>query len=758
MVLELYGDKTLTARSVGNAIFSCFPKTTVNYLTKSQVIYCGLALKNNQSEVEHLNFSDIANVLPPDVSVLAKTPDFVMAIPTTLELNGNIVFSKLTITCETNNVKLTIQGKNVDLEELGFDEKILCEKKSILNMIDLVRHIKLCCGKPTDLTNNDKLSKGSYIANVNRIGEMPTQNLKSKTCKAVLPWVTQNKTHYCQSCRNAESYSQRCKNDSRSEAKPANTSGDCKDAEMEDSEEFMGILTKLAPRAPENMKILIKSQIDALNATSPKGRRWDPQVISWCLSIWNRSPANYNNIKDNDFLILPSTSLLKSIKNRVHQTAGINQDHLQWMFQSAENQQIPPQGRSGGLIHDEMKIQEDIVVVRRADGISLSGFVDTGKSAMEIRTLNSKEKKQELATDVLQIVFQGYTGFRFPVAHYPTDGVKACDLHCILWEVVSHLHRWGFNIDFIMQDGGRDNRTFIKDCFPPQSPPMNSKYLVTNICSPDRMVALCQDYSHNIKKLRNNLLKSGVKKSHPRCIQLSGKSIVWQQWLDAVKWDRDSNSQRIHYKVTEAHLNPSSTEKMRNELAQDMLGAEALHLMTVYQATLHNKSALDSTIEFLEKTNEVIKIFSDSKPVKTTSDPRIRTLKSILDWFVKWRSSVPSTSFFSRECADDFENMLVTFPEICRIHLADFPHSAIVPLRFNSDPVENFFCQQRGIHNGNNTNPTFKEYSSTVNAIVIGQPLQSRKRKSNTGKAAEPFLKIAAKMNTSKESTSSSSS
>ena len=63
-----------------------------------------------------------------------------------------------------------------------------------------------------------------------------------------------------------------------------------------------------------------------------------------------------------------------------------------------------------------MKIQEDIVVVRRADGISLSGFVDTGNEAMAVRTLNAKEKKQELASDVLQIVFQGYTGFRFPVA------------------------------------------------------------------------------------------------------------------------------------------------------------------------------------------------------------------------------------------------------------------------------------------------------------------------------------------------------
>ncbi|KAL3856898.1 hypothetical protein ACJMK2_011604 [Sinanodonta woodiana] len=84
--------------------------------------------------------------------------------------------------------------------------------------------------------------------------------------------------------------------------------------------------------------------------------------------------------------------------------------------------------------------------------------------------------------------------------------------------------------------------------------------------------------------------------------------------------------------------------------------------------------------------------------------------------------------------------MLVTFSEIYKRHLHDFPYGVVVPSRFNADVLENHFCQERGLHNGNATHPSYSTYCSMVNSVILGQSLKSRGRKSNDSiAAAKPF-------------------
>lgn len=68
---------------------------------------------------------------------------------------------------------------------------------------------------------------------------------------------------------------------------------------------------------------------------------------------------------------------------------------------------------------------------------------------------------QRLASEVKQLTFVGFTGFRFPIFHFPTRGIKASELSIILWNVIEKLSDWGFQIDYIMQDGGEENRSFM---------------------------------------------------------------------------------------------------------------------------------------------------------------------------------------------------------------------------------------------------------------------------------------------------------
>ena len=60
--------------------------------------------------------------------------------------------------------------------------------------------------------------------------------------------------------------------------------------------------------------------------------------------------------------------------------------------------------------------------------------------------------------------------------------------------------------------------------------------------------------------------------------------------------------------------------------------------------------------------------------------------------------------------------------------------SSLVPARINSDVIENIFCQQRGIINGNNTNPTFYQFVKNINTVIIGQSAISKSCNTGSGK------------------------
>lgn len=81
--------------------------------------------------------------------------------------------------------------------------------------------------------------------------------------------------------------------------------------------------------------------------------------------------------------------------------------------------------------------------------------------------------------------------------------------------------------------------------------------------------------------------------------------------------------------------------------------------------------------------------------------------------------------FPSKQCVEDIENTLLSFPAICQQHLQMFPGASIKPSRFNNDIAENIFCQEKGMFNGSNSNPTYANYCKTFNSAVHGQYLDS---------------------------------
>ena len=85
---------------------------------------------------------------------------------------------------------------------------------------------------------------------------------------------------------------------------------------------------------------------------------------------------------------------------------------------------------------------------------------------------------------------------------------------------------------------------------------------------------------HNFKKIRNNLEKSNASGKTPRHFIYDGQEILWQQWVDAYNHDK-TNSISTFRRLSDDHFYLNSASRMRNHLADDVLGEEMVNLMQV---------------------------------------------------------------------------------------------------------------------------------------------------------------------------------
>ena len=151
--------------------------------------------------------------------------------------------------------------------------------------------------------------------------------------------------------------------------------------------------------------------------------RWDKSTLKLCLNLWSKGAKVYEDLRDSQIYQLPSGRHLRRLKNRVTQRLGINDECLEWMYNTALANNLPPWGHYGGIIHDEAKIKQDLVINVKGKCNELVGWIDTGEEAHNLNVLGEKGVNQSLATVVLQFTFLGNSGFRFPIANFPTCGI-----------------------------------------------------------------------------------------------------------------------------------------------------------------------------------------------------------------------------------------------------------------------------------------------------------------------------------------------
>ena len=301
----------------------------------------------------------------------------------------------------------------------------------------------------------------------------------------------------------------------------------------------------------------------------------------------------------------------------------------------------------------------------------------------------------------------------------------------------------GFTVDYVMFDGASTNRKFTSMIFGSKNP-REAHFVFQDIFNPMHKMCVIQDIMHVIKKIRNNIESSKMdnEKSAGRHIVLNDKPIVWDHWQECYQFNIQGGFS-IHRNLSDEHINLTPDNKMRNQLAIQVLNSDMLYLMKMYASTLSDPERLASSIELLEQTAILCNIFcATNRPILSISDPRIASLHQVIIFFNSWEECIEQSivhsakkNLITRETRDDINSSLTGFISLCELQLGK--GNSINPGYLNSDIIENHFGQQRGIRHGLDTNPTLALYGPANTAIILGQ--LSVSNKCNTGKSTSYY-------------------
>ena len=685
-----------------------------------------------------LNFFDDQTCSEENLKTITSEHGF-FQVPTS---DSNIKYSIYTGYCVNKNEQLksvtikadksfdvTVGGIFIDLPIIGLQNMKINSINDAKIVFNTVKQAKVCRGKLVSSKRNT--TKFSIVQEWFKHGEENSLELRLSAgkCQGVLSF-----TSYFDTCSTCQAHTF--------------TTNTCNKAESAENINKEEMLKSLFPGASDIMinMLTIQSKICESSAKDNRSRRWTKDIIQVALTFWNRSPKAYASLKNSGMIFLPSENLLQRYKNCFEQVPGLNDNMFVWMFKESERLNTE---KHGGLILDEMSVQEDLKMGFFENQNKIDGLTDMGKMPENLHLLTTHKSDVRIATHVMQFIFLSYDGFRFPFAYYPSMGANASEIYLTVWESISKLSKYEFVTDYICFDGASNNRSFQQMHFKDSEDQKMKNYTTKNPFRPSQEVTLLMDYSHNIKKLRNNIHYSGDHESCTRKLQYDNLYIVWDHWINAFNWDRCHNCVRIHRKLTNEHIFLTKTSKMRNHLAEDVLNRDMLHLMKIYKESLADGAYLVKSIELLEHTSAIIDLFRDRRPIADINDERLRPLKSFENWLDQWADTVDKMSnatplvkakkLISKETYNDIISMIRGFLQICMNRITKQKRS-IVPAGINSDVVENFFCQQRTICNGSNANPTIHQYKYGINSIILGQNAVSKKSNAaNKRKCVQPF-------------------
>ncbi|KAH9365522.1 hypothetical protein HPB48_010478 [Haemaphysalis longicornis] len=176
--------------------------------------------------------------------------------------------------------------------------------------------------------------------------------------------------------------------------------------------------------------------------------RYQPGWLLECIIMRMKSPRLYEHVQREKILVLPSRTYLRKYMRQYESSFGFNGTVLSGI--AKKTQKITEFGRHGGIILDEMKLDENFAVA--AGRGKIDGFVDLGPFTTEA-------DKSQTCDRGLVIMFQPLSGSWHQILGvFASKGnVKAPLLSKIVMEAVLLAENAGLKVDNVTCDGASWN-------------------------------------------------------------------------------------------------------------------------------------------------------------------------------------------------------------------------------------------------------------------------------------------------------------
>ena len=106
-----------------------------------------------------------------------------------------------------------------------------------------------------------------------------------------------------------------------------------------------------------------------------------------------------------------------------------------------------------------------------------------------------------------------------------------------------------------------------------------------------------------------------------------------------------------------------------------------------------DSDALDTVVELLHHTSDLVSLFNDELSINSTDDVRLHKLNKFYSWMRRWASETEGNSenFISSQLWFDLQSLCLGFQSLVYYKITRFPSTVIKPAVVNLAGVEDHF-------------------------------------------------------------------
>ena len=201
---------------------------------------------------------------------------------------------------------------------------------------------------------------------------------------------------------------------------------------------------------PDSFQRIFWDQQKMAAQRSPKGMRWHPLMIRWCLYLRHQSSKAYETLRKSGCFTLPSQRTLRDYSNCVQASSGFSHQVDMQLLEMANILQCPEWQKLIIILIDEMYIKEGLVYKKHSG--ELVGFTDLGDVSNHLIQFEMAARGEEraapmLAKTVMVFMVRGiFTPLRYPYAIFPCNKVTGGLLVHPFWKAIYRLERMTFKV------------------------------------------------------------------------------------------------------------------------------------------------------------------------------------------------------------------------------------------------------------------------------------------------------------------------